>query len=178
VPNVPGMLPDLTAPTPPGILVKRRIAKVLLVDDLDRRLLEIVQGDFPIAERPYRVLGECLGISERNALDRVRALANSGIIREIGPSFDARRLEHVTTLVAAKVPADRLDEAANSISAFAQVTHNYGRDHEYNLWFTLVCRDAEELERTLEEIKTKTGISDIHELPAERTFKLRVNLGF
>ena len=148
------------------------------MDDLDRRLLNIAQADFPIAPRPYRVLGERLGITEREALERIRALAESGIIREIGPSFDARRLGHASTLAAAKVTPERLEEVANIVSGFPQVTHNYGRDHEYNLWFTLVCRDAGDIERTLEEIKARTGVSDVHELPAERTFKLRVDFRF
>ena len=148
------------------------------MDDLDRRLLSIVQADFPIAARPYLVLGKRLGIAEGEALERMRALVESGVVREIGASFDARRLGHASTLVAAKVPPERLEEVANIVSSFQQVTHNYGRDHEYNLWFALVCRDAGEIERTLEEIKARTGISDIHELPAERTFKLRVDFRF
>jgi len=148
------------------------------VDDLDRRLLNIIQTDFPITPRPYRVLGERLGITEVEALDRVRRLKESGIIRRIGPSFDTRKLGHASILAAARVPAERLDEVAGVISSFPEVTHNYGREAEYNLWFTLVCRNAEQIERTLEEIKSRTGISDIHALPSERVFKVRVNFEF
>ena len=148
------------------------------MDDLDRRLLNIIQTDFPIARRPYRVLSERLGITEVEALDGVRRLTESGVIRKIGPSFNTRKLGHASTLVAARVPAERLDEVAGIVSSFPEVTHNYGRDSEYNLWFTLVCRNAEQIERTLEEIKSSTGISDIHALPAERVFKIRVNFEF
>ena len=148
------------------------------MDELDNRLLNIIQTDFPISSYPYRALGERLGIGEAEALERVRALVESGIIRRIGPSFDSRKLGHVSTLVAAKVPAERLEEVAEIVSSYPQVTHNYGRSFEYNLWFTLICRDAAEIERVVTEIKARTGISDMHVLPAEQVFKLRVDFEF
>lgn len=144
------------------------------MDELDKRLLNVIQADFPIAPRPYRVLGERLGISEDEALSRTRALAESGVIRRIGPSFDSRKLGHTSTLVAARVPDDRLREVADIVSSFPQVTHNYGRDHEYNLWFTLICRDDPEIERVVSEIEARTGVSDLRVLPAERMFKVKV----
>lgn len=148
------------------------------MDYLDRQLLNIIQVDFPIESRPYRILGERLGISESEALERVRRLFETGIIRKIGPSFDTRRLGHVSTLVAARVPEQRLDEVAHVISSYPQVTHNYGRDSEYNLWFTLVCQDANEMNGILESIKSRTGISEMHMLPAERMFKVKVEFEF
>ena len=148
------------------------------MDDLDRQLLNVIQTDFPITPRPYQVLARRMDIAEEEALERVRNLAESGIIRRIGPSFDTRKLGHTSVLAAVKVPTERLEEVANIISSYPQVTHNYGRDFEYNLWFTLVCRDAEELQRTVEEIKFRTGISDLHTLPAERTFKIKVDFEF
>jgi DNA-binding Lrp family transcriptional regulator len=148
------------------------------MDELDRRLLNTIQSDFPITSRPYAVLGEMLGVSEDDALARTKKLARSGVIRRIGPAFDTRKLGHTSTLVAAKVPPDRLAEVAEIVSSFPQVTHNYGRDHEFNLWFTLVCRNEAEMERVVNEIKARTGASDMHALPAERMFKLRVEFEF
>ncbi|HET6455642.1 MAG TPA: AsnC family transcriptional regulator [Armatimonadota bacterium] len=148
------------------------------MDEVDKGLLNIIQTDFPIASRPYQVLGERLGISEEEALGRVRALVESGIIRRIGPSFDTRKLGHVSTLVAAKVPAERLEEVAGIVSSFPQVTHNYGRDFEYNLWFTIIAKDDSEIKRTLDKIKAETGVSDMHELPAKRMFKIKVEFEF
>ena len=144
------------------------------MDELDGHLLNIIQSDFPISPRPYQVLAEHLGISEDEALERVRALVESGIVRRIGPSFDSRKLGHVSTLVAAKVPPGRLEEVAGIVSSFPQVTHNYGRDFEYNLWFTIIARDEAEIGCTLGRIKAETGISEMHELPARRMFKIRV----
>ena len=148
------------------------------MDDIDRRLLNLIQSDFPIKAGPYRVLGERLAITEGEALSRVRALAESGIIRKVGPSFDTRKLGCVSTLVAARVPADRLEEVAGVVSSFPEVTHNYGRDFVYNLWFTLVCRNAAEVEAKLDQIKHRTGVSEMHSLPAERLFKIRVEFEF
>jgi len=145
------------------------------MDNTDRRLLNIIQKDFPICERPFESLGDMLGITEEEALKRTRALADAGLIRRIGASFDSGALRHVSTLVAAKVPLEKLDRTVEIINSYAEVTHNYGRDFEYNLWFTILCEDSRRLESIIEEIKAKTGISDMHSLPAERRFKIRVD---
>lgn len=148
------------------------------MDALDRELLNIIQTDFPLDPHPYRVLGERLGIPEAEALSRVGSLVDDGIIRRIGPSFDSRRLGYVSTLAAMKIPPERLEEVAALVSSYPQVTHNYGRDHEYNLWFTLVCPGRQEIARIAEEIRERTGIVDLHLLPAERMFKIRVEFEF
>jgi siroheme decarboxylase len=148
------------------------------MEKLDAQLLNIIQSEFPVANRPYQLPAEKLGITEHEALDRVRRLAESGIIRRIGPSFDSRKLGHVSTLVAARVPAERLDEVAAMVSRFPQVTHNYGRDHEFNLWFTLICRDSAEIERVLNRISEQTGSIEMHTLPSERMFKVKVRFEF
>lgn len=148
------------------------------LDDIDRSLLNIIQTDFPIDARPYDVLGKRLDITADEALRRVRALKDSGIIRKIGPSFNTGRLGHASILVAAKVPVDQLEKVAAMISSFSEVTHNYGRDFEYNLWFTLVCRDKEQIGAVIDSIKSRTGISDMHLLPAERMFKIKVDFEF
>ncbi|MBP6965753.1 MAG: AsnC family transcriptional regulator [Armatimonadetes bacterium] len=145
------------------------------MDALDRELMNIAQSDFPIHPRPYRVLGERLGMSEAEAFERVRRLAEAGVIRRIGPAFDSRRLGHASALVAMKVPPARLDEVAEIVGSYPQVTHDYGRDHEYNLWFTLVCRNPSETERIAAEIGDRTGIRDLRVLSAERMFKIKVD---
>jgi len=166
------------APEPYCVYEPRRartgLRRQSIMDEIDKRLLNIVQTDFPIARRPYEVLSGRLGISEQEALGRVRALAESGVIRRIGPSFDSRRLGHVSTLVAARVPKERLDEVAGLVSSFPEVTHNYGREFDYNLWFTLICESEARLGAVLEAIKSRTGLSDMRSLPAVRTFKIRV----
>ncbi len=148
------------------------------MDDIDRELLNIVQADFPICQSPYDVLGERLGITGDEVFHRINLLSEAGIVRRIGASFDTRRLGHVSILVAAKVPADRLNEVAAIVTSFPEVTHNYGRDFEYNLWFTLVCQGTEQIEAVINSIKQKTEITDIHKLPAELMFKIKVDFEF
>jgi siroheme decarboxylase len=148
------------------------------LDETDGRLLNIIQTEFPLCSRPYVALGEQLGISEGEALSRVRALVDGGVVRKVGPTFDSRKLGHSSVLVAARVPADRLEKVAEIVSSYKEVTHNYARDFEYNLWFTLVCSSPASLEATLDRIKAETGIADMHQLPAERMFKIRVEFGF
>lgn len=144
------------------------------MDSIDKQLLNIIQSDFPLSSRPFDVLADDLGVTEDEAIARVRTLVESGLIRRIGASFDTRKLGHKSLLIAAKVPPERLAEVAATVSTYPEVTHNYGREHEYNLWFTLICRDGGELERVLSEIETKTGISDMRRLPASRLFKIKV----
>jgi len=148
------------------------------VETLDRQLLNIIQTDFPVDARPYEVLGERLGIAASEALAGVRRLMESGVIRKVGPSFDTRKLGHVSVLAAMRVPEAELAEVADVVGSYSQVTHNYGRDHEYNLWFTLVCENQEEVDRVAAEIKARTGIEDMRLLPAERVFKIRVDFEF
>ena len=146
------------------------------IDEIDKSLLNIIQSDFPVTPGP--ALGEALGITEDDALNRVSALVDGGVIRKIGPSFNTRKLGYTSTLVAAKVPPERLEEVAGIVSSFPEVTHNYGRDFDYNLWFALVCAGESQLERTLERIKSETGVADMRSLPSERMFKIKVEFEF
>jgi DNA-binding Lrp family transcriptional regulator len=148
------------------------------MDQIDKNLLNIIQTDFPIDPRPYDVLGARLAIEPGEALRRVRNLVESGVIRKIGPSFNTGRLGHVSALVAARIPKDNLDQVAETVSSFAQVTHNYSREFDYNLWFTLVCENQRELDSTIDSIRSAADIEDVRVLPAERTFKIRVDFEF
>jgi DNA-binding Lrp family transcriptional regulator len=142
--------------------------------DLDKRLLTAIQGDFPADERPFDVLAARLGVGPDEVLARVGRMQAEGIIRRIGPIFDSRRLGYASTLVAARVPPERLAEIAGHVSLLPGVTHNYSRQHAYNLWFTLTAPSAEDLERTLDGLRRETGIVDFHSLPALKVYKIRV----
>lgn len=148
------------------------------MDSIDCRILNIIQSDFPLNGRPYAVIAKRLHLTEDEILDRIRNLTESGIIRKIGASFDTKRLGHTSVLVASKVPSDRLEAVAGIVSSFDEVTHNYGRDGEYNLWFAVICGSPSALNETLSQIKAATGISDMHPLPAEKMFKIKVEFEF
>lgn len=143
-------------------------------DAIDRRLLDIIQSDFPLESRPYLALGQKLGISEREAHERVKALRENGVIRRLGANFQSARLGFFSTLCAASAPAEKLEEFIEAVNALPGVTHNYEREHEYNIWFTLICRNREEAEEVLAALEAKTGIKALN-LPATKLYKIRVD---
>ena len=110
-------------------MTQERPAFLAALDALDRRLLDIIQTDFPLAPRPYAVLGDKLGISEQEALERVRALKKKKIIRRLGANFQSAKLGFRSTLCAAKVPEDKLEAFIADVNARPGVTHNYLRNH-------------------------------------------------
>jgi len=144
------------------------------MDDTDRRLLDIIQSDYPVTHRPYAEVGRQLGIGEDEALERVRALKGSGVIRRMGASFSSRHLGWHSTLCAARVPKDRLDDFVAAVNAHDGVTHNYLRDHEINVWFTYIGPGREAVRSALAEIEAATGIEVLY-LPATKLFKIKVD---
>ncbi len=144
------------------------------LDNIDRKILDIIQTDFPIAPRPYAVIGEKLGITEAEALAKVRALKGAKIIRRLGANFDSKKLGFRSSLCAAKVPAENMDMFVQTVNACPGVTHNYLREHIYNVWFTYIAPSWEALCQDLDAITQKTGI-EILNLPATKLFKIRVD---
>ena len=151
-------------------VLKRVRAKL---DPLDEKLLAAIQADFPLVERPFEALAARLGAGAEDLIARVRRMRAEGVIRRLGAVFDTRRLGYVSTLVAARVPPDRLAEVAAMVSEAPAVTHNYGRRHPYNLWFTLTAESEAEIERILAGLRARTGIADFHSLPALAMYKIQ-----
>jgi siroheme decarboxylase len=145
------------------------------MDEIDRKILNEIQSGFPIKSRPYFELGKRLDLSEEEMLERVKKLRSNGMIRRIGGNFDSRRLNFTSTLCAARVPKEKIKGFVELINAHKGVTHNYLRDHNYNVWFTFIAPSAGYIEDALKEISEKTGVEDILNLPAIRTFKIKVN---
>lgn len=148
--------------------------KTSQLDDLDKRLLSLIQSGFPLEPRPYAVLGGKLGISEDEALARVRALREKKIIRRLGANFQSAKLGFRSTLCAAKAPDDKLELFIAEVNKRPGVTHNYLRNHAYNVWFTVI---APSWEATLEElagITSATGVPILN-LPATRVYKIKVD---
>ncbi|MBU1184982.1 MAG: AsnC family transcriptional regulator [Proteobacteria bacterium] len=142
------------------------------MDDTDKKLLNLIQEDFPITAAPFSEVADRLGIGEAEVRERIGRLKEEGIIRRIGAVFDLRKLGFTSTLCAARVPEEKMAAFVGTVNACPGVTHNYRREHDYNIWFTLIVPGEEELAATLAEIKQKTGIDDILSLRATRTFKI------
>lgn len=145
------------------------------MDDMDRAILNEIQSDFPIATRPYLELGKRLNLSELEVLDRVKKIKGEGIIRRIGGNFDSKRLNFTSTLCAAKVPEEKVDLFVQEVNKYPGVTHNYLRNHEYNIWFTFIAQDMDYIEDALNKISEATGVNEIRNLPAVKMFKIKVD---
>ena len=166
---------DLTA-TPK--LRSRKHGAAIPLDELDKRLLNLMQGSFTIAARPYAQVAEAAAISEQETLARVQHLLDERIIRQVTPIFDTRALGYSSMLVAAKVDPENPWRAANIINAHPGVSHNYLRNHEFNIWFTIATEPDSPLglQGTLEVLGRIAGAESIRQLPTLKLFKIRMDL--
>ncbi len=142
------------------------------MDTIDKKILNIIQKDFPVVAEPFQAVAEKLGISEDEVLKRIKNLKEQGIIRRIGAVFDSKKMGYASTLCAAKVPKEKVKKFVAVVNSYAGVTHNYRRSHEYNVWFTFIASDEETLKKSLGEIRDKTGVTDIISMTAAQTFKI------
>jgi DNA-binding Lrp family transcriptional regulator len=145
----------------------------MTLDTIDKSILNHIQSDFPIDSRPYQTIAHDLGLQEAQVLNRVRALKAAGIIRRIGGNLVPRKVGFVSTLCAARVPTDKIDAFARAVNRYPGVTHNYQRDHDFNVWFTFIAPSRDEIRRNLRQIEKETGITPILNLPASHVFKIR-----
>ena len=155
--------------------VKERNQSHAQLDEMDRMILNEIQSHFPIEARPYQVLGEKVGCSEEEALQRVQDLKDREVIRRIGANCNSRKLGYTSTLCAAKVPFRLMERFVEVVNSYMGVTHNYRRDHDYNIWFTLIAPSEQKIERILREIIELTEVGEVISLPAERLFKIQVD---
>jgi siroheme decarboxylase len=148
------------------------------LDDADRRLLNLLQGSFPIATRPYAHVAALAGCSEEEVMRRTERLLAARIIRQITPIFDTRALGYSSMLVAAKVDPQFPHRAASVINEHPGVSHNYLRNHDFNLWFTLATEPDSQLglQGTLEVLAREAGAESMRQLPTLRLFKIRMDL--
>jgi siroheme decarboxylase len=156
----------------------RKDGSAVPLDELDRKLLNLLQGSFPIAARPYAHVAQLAGLRQQEVLDRTQRLLDERIIREITPIFDTRVLGYSSMLVAARVDSENPWRAAKIINSHPGVSHNYLRDHDFNLWFTIATEPDSPLglEGTLEVLERLTGAESVRQLPTLRLFKIRMDL--
>jgi DNA-binding Lrp family transcriptional regulator len=146
------------------------------VDDLDRELLNAVQWDFPLEPRPFAALGERLGIAEPEVRDRIVKVKDEGVLRQLSAIFDTRALGYTSALVAAKIDPDHIDEAADIVSEHPGVSHNYKRNHEYNLWYTIAVPPSASLDAHIEVLHRDSGARVTRKLPTLKLYKIGVKL--
>ncbi|MFW2491592.1 AsnC family transcriptional regulator [Clostridium chromiireducens] len=148
------------------------------MDAIDKKLLNLMQNEIPIDKRPFKILGKKLFLTENQVLQRINKLKNEKIIRRIGGIFNSREIGYTSTLCAAKVPENKVEEVASYINKYEEVTHNYIREDEYNMWFTIITHSDGNLHTIIQEIKTQMNLADIISLPSIKLFKVKVALNF
>ncbi|CAN2044278.1 Siroheme decarboxylase alpha subunit [Candidatus Magnetomoraceae bacterium gMMP-1] len=145
------------------------------MDHIDKSILNRIQSDFPITPRPYLSIAKELKLEEAEVIKRVTHLKKIGIIRRIGGNFVPHKLGFVSTLCAARVPDEKINAFAEIVNSYPGVTHNYQRNHTYNIWFTFIAQSREDIKNNLKEISEKTGITDILNLPATNVYKIKAH---
>jgi DNA-binding Lrp family transcriptional regulator len=159
-------------------LRSRKDGAAIPLDEHDRRLLNLMQGSFPIAARPYQHVAALVELSEAEVMSRVQRLLDKRIIRQVTPIFDTRALGYSSMLVAAKVDPEHPHRAAQVINEHPGVSHNYLRNHDFNLWFTIATEPDSGLglEGTLEVLAREAGAESVRQLPTLKLFKIRMDL--
>jgi DNA-binding Lrp family transcriptional regulator len=146
------------------------------LDEIDKKLLNEIQWVFPLVDRPYLEIAKRHGISEEEAMRRIKALKKIGLIRQINAIFDTRRLGYKSALVAFSVKPDRLDQVADKINEHPGVSHNYERNHEYNMWFTLAVPPGCDMKQDLDRMAALDGVIKYRVLPTLKLYKIGVRL--
>jgi siroheme decarboxylase len=169
------MASDLTA-TPK--IRSRKGGSAVPLDAFDRSLLNTMQGSFPIEPRPYAAVAKALEVPEDRVLTRVRELIDARIIRQVTPIYDTRALGYGSMLVAARVDPEHPWRAAKIVNSHPGVSHNYLRNHDFNMWFTIAVEEDSKLglQGTLDVLQELTGAESIRQLPTLKLFKIRMDL--
>lgn len=145
------------------------------IDAIDKKLLNVLQNDFPIIDKPFESIGKKLCISEQEVIGRIESLEyEKNIIRHIGPIFDTKKLGYKSSLASFKVSENEIDKVAETINKDSGVSHNYKRDCEYNLWFTIAVSPEEDLENVCKKFIKLPGVIDYMFLPVLKTYKIGV----
>ncbi len=146
------------------------------LDNIDKQILNDIQWTFPLVDRPFLELVKKYNISEDEIIHRIKKLKDIGIIRQISAIFDTRKLGYKSALVAFAVDKNRIDDVANEINKHPGVSHNYERNHEYNVWFTLAVSPDGDMKTDLDKMASLDGVLKYRVLPTLKMYKIGVKL--
>lgn len=146
------------------------------IDSIDKQLLNDIQWVFPLTDRPYLEISKLYNISEKDAMQRILHLKEIGLIRQINAIFDTRRLGYKSALVAFVVKHDKLNHVAEQVNKHPGVSHNYERNHEFNMWFTLAVPPNADMKTDLERLASTDGVTKYRVLPTLKLYKIGVRL--
>ena len=146
------------------------------MDDLDKELLNEIQWTFPLVTRPFDEIAKKFHVSSDLVKSRLLHLKEVGVLRQLSAIFDTRKLGYTSSLVAMEIDDDKLEFVANQINRHPGVSHNYERDHQFNLWFTLAVPPGSDLKSELDKFNVLKGIKKVRMLPTLQLFKIGVKL--
>jgi DNA-binding Lrp family transcriptional regulator len=146
------------------------------LDSIDKKLLNEIQWVFPLVDRPYLEIAGRHGITEQDAIARIGRMKQAGLVRQINAIFDTRRLGYKSALVAFSVRPEKLDEVADRVNEHPGVSHNYERNHEYNMWFTLAVPPGADMKQDLDRMASLEGVIKYRVLPTLKLYKIGVRL--
>lgn len=141
--------------------------------DADRKIINHLQGGFPICEQPWEQLEQELDIPADEIIHRIQAMQSEGLLSRFGPMYNAEKMGGGLTLAAIKVPAERYDEVTDIVNSFDQVAHNYARDHELNMWFVVATETPEEIADVIRDIEQQCGLK-VYNMPKQQEFFLQL----
>jgi len=145
-----------------------------VLTEIDKRLLNDFQRDFPLSPAPYAEIAKQIGVSEETVLDRLESLKRRGAVSRVGPVFRPKRAG-ASTLAAMSVPEDRLTDVAALVNEYEEINHNYEREHHVNLWFVVTAENQGRVHEVLEDIERRSGL-DVLDLPMLKSY--HIELGF
>lgn len=146
-----------------------------MLDATDRKIINTLQGGFPICERPFARAAADLGLEEQDLMDRVSRLRETGVLSRFGPMYNAEAMGGAFCLCAMAVPEARLDEVVDQVNSHPEVAHNYERSHDLNVWFVLGTETPERIDEVIGEIEAETGL-DVYAFPKEHEFFVRLQV--
>lgn len=139
------------------------------MDDIERDIINSLQGDFPITDRPYRQIAEQLGINEEQLIQHLERLLDDRTLTRFGPMYDIQKLGGSFSLCAIQVPGQRFEEVTRIVNSFPEVAHNYERDHKFNMWYVLAAESLEQIDYTNQAIEEQTGLK-VYNMPKLQEF--------
>ena len=145
------------------------------MDEVDRAIVNCLQGGFPLAARPFEAIAVDLDLGEENLIARVRKLLAEGVLTRFGPLYQIERMGGAFSLAALRVPLEDFDRVAQIVNAMPEVAHNYERSHEYNMWFVLATEEPEGIARVISSIERETGLPVLN-LPKLREYFVELKL--
>ncbi len=143
--------------------------------DIDKIIINNLQGGFPVTETPWQDLSERLDINEDTLISRIQLMQNEGYISRFGPLYDAQKMGGGLTLAAIKVEAEKFDEIADVVNRFDEVAHNYEREHELNMWFVIATETPQQVTQVIDKIEQVTGYT-VYNMPKQEEYFLGLKL--